>query len=119
MNIKNLKIAIEVLGTIRENQLEMNMFITSIDGCNSVACVIGHCMLSDRFDFNFSTKKESMNQAINFSENIFDVDYASLEFQYMFSGSWTYYDNSINGAIKRIEKVINGFEPKLGDLPWS
>ncbi len=49
MNIENLKIAIELLGTIRENQLEMNRFITSIDGCNSVACVIGHCMLSDRF----------------------------------------------------------------------
>ncbi len=60
-----------------------------------------------------------MNQAINFSENVFDVDHASLEFQYMFSGAWIHHNNSINGAIKRIEKVINGFEPELSDLPWG
>ncbi len=118
MNIENLKVVVEVLGTIREDQLDMHEFIISInEGCGSVACVVGHCMLSDRFDFDFDEEKSPTIQAIAFVENVLDIRVSTIKWEYMFGGCWASVDNSINGAIKRIEKVINGFEPEVLDIP--
>ncbi len=121
MNIENLNRVIKVLKPIEDINLEMVEYVTQHNKCGTVACVIGHCLASDEF----GNRLEGVNltftvsgMASNFTDEILDIGLNTLEWDYLFSGEWCCHDNTVAGAIARIERVIGGFEPSHEDLPW-
>ena len=82
--------------------------------CGAVACAVGHGpsagILFDEFDFahNNPEKPEWGIYVEKFCTN------GSLEWEFMFSGVWSLYDNTPHGAAKRIRYLLAHYQ--LPDL---
>lgn len=124
MNIDNLKRMVEHLKTIKDDQLDMatynrrakhitvSSFIVSNFECATAGCVIGHSVRLDT-----ELMKKVITDAGNFSgiprlytawsEEFTGLIYDSIRWQWCFSGGWKQYDNTVKGAISRIESLID------------
>lgn len=112
MNKANLQRMVDHLCTISDNQFDMRGYRLNGDKaspeCNSVGCVIGHCTVLD----SENVKQNYLNSdtgIIKFTD--WSYDFTGLHgylWDFCFGGAWVDTDNTIEGAIKRIESVING-----------
>jgi hypothetical protein len=127
--MKKQPINIEKLILIRDNLInnvtkehfDMNRF-TNVIGekceCGSQVCIIGHSIKLDLKNFK-KHKKETFKQiGINkwtvnrtyyeWSLKFLEIDEKKNEklWDYLFSEDWSKYDNTIEGAVKRINYVI-------------
>ena len=115
MNKVNLLKMVDHLRTISPENFDMQNFrkdrsnSSDLTTCNTVACVIGHCTVLD-------TKENLSKFYFECPVNMFDyrkwimsfIDIESyLDYGWLFSGIWTYNDNTIEGAIKRILNFID------------
>ncbi len=127
INYENLKRAKELLKTIPEDRFSMDDFITCknpdlqdvLNPCDSVCCVIGHCVV---LDIETNLKKYSYSYSFDYggwSYSFFGFEYDSDLWNFLFSEIWVYVDNTLKGAIKRIEYVLNNrdFAKKLDNTP--
>lgn len=84
--------------------------------CESVGCVIGHCVILDNWE---NVPKTSIGILyMPWVETFTGLDSDSDEWEYAFSESWVKYDNTPKGAAERLRDLANGFEPTAEDLPW-
>lgn len=100
--------------------------------CNSIGCVIGHCLELDdeenipRIDESIWGKPRIGGDMINFSEwseNFTGLDHMSIAWSWCFSSTWSRIDNTPIGASLRIEYFIKYGVPRnweaqqFGDYP--
>lgn len=128
-NIENLRRAVEHLKTIDQSQFDMSFYVANIiDGeklqlyypknveyvneCGTVGCVVGHCAVLDPDYFkkkviNRPSHLKELNPYLytDWSERFFDVK--DEEWEWLFGERWSVYDNTISGAIARIELYVN------------
>lgn len=122
LNRENLKIAIEGLKSlnISKGQFDMNFFggIDIYDEksarkkvkntCNTVACAVGWCPFIEELspiasDFN----RRGFFCYNTYTKRIFG-DIGCMLWQFMFEDAWYAYDNTLEGAIARMQYVYDG-----------
>lgn len=108
MNVENLKLMVEHLKTLKPEMLKMNHWRLGDKNkheCDSPGCVIGHCIILDPNPPR--SKEDGMLLFQQWSEEFVDIISSEDEaWFYMFSGAWDDVDPTLEGAIKRIEYVI-------------
>lgn len=127
INYENLKKAKELLKNIPEDRFSMGVFNSNnpeelegvLNPCSSVCCVVGHCVA---LDTEINLKKYSWTYSFdygNWSYSFFGFEYDSDLWNFLFSEIWVYVDNTLKGAIKRIDYVLNNrdFAKKLDNTP--
>lgn len=82
----------------------------SVSSCGTAACAVGHGPAAHMF-FNAeeleTIRSNSMGLAwFQYAERVFGVGPHSNEFDFLFGGSWTYSDNTVHGAAKRIRYYL-------------
>jgi hypothetical protein len=112
MNIKNLKILRDWLaaGNIKQEQFDMERYrngenslrYINKDNCGTVGCILGWCPFIPEFSNYKSTSFGFL------TEELLDIEHLSNKWNFLFSGEWVDYDNTIEGAIARIDIVIAG-----------
>lgn len=84
-------------------------FITNIKQleCNSVGCILGHCAILDKENvFKNFINYEFINYE-KWAENFIKISSDSLKYKFLFSSFWADYDNTLKGAIERINVVLS------------
>lgn len=86
--------------------------------CGTVSCVLGHlpdALGDDVVMHGTSYKPAGYSSWEEYAIDILDIDPDSKLGDWLFNGSWIYYDNTLKGAILRIEYVLeNGtYHPKF------
>lgn len=80
--------------------------------CGTTGCIIGHAVSLNRGLMDMLVKQANTYNFhrlyARWSVLFTGVDSESNEWYFMFSGRWQWYDNTIEGAIDRIQAVING-----------
>lgn len=78
--------------------------------CGSPACIIGHSVVLDKKLFIKKAKYSDVPSVIyrECGADFTGLDSASEEWMFCFSGGLTGIDNTVNGAINRLESLING-----------
>ncbi len=115
MNKENLQKMADYIRTIPEEKFDMRDYRSFDDKfsteCDSVACVIGHCTVLDKENILENFIKSSGN--ICFTEWSYDfTGIMSNEWYWCFSSYWTDTDNTVEGAARRIEWLINNGLPE-------
>ena len=110
MNIENLKILRNWLaaGNITQKQFDMELYRSGEDNleflnkknCGTVGCVVGWCPFIPEFS-NYRATSFSL-----LAKELFNV--STHVWSFLFSGEWVDCDNTIEGAIARLEIVIAG-----------
>ena len=102
MNKKNLKLLVEGLKTLEPNQFDMDQYIND---CGTVRCMVGWATtfkglepIDDDYDDYDGVDYDS------YSDRVFETN--SDQWKWCFSGRWVDTDNTVEGAIKRIEYLI-------------
>lgn len=111
MNKKNLTRIKHFLPTIDPKKFNMKRFRPhemdkSIE-CKTVGCVIGHAVVLDKENV-YKNYINPITGGIKFTtwmEDFLDLKDYRL-FKFLFSGEWENYDNTIKGAIKRIDYIL-------------
>lgn len=126
----NLKRIIEHLKTIDETKFTMVTFSNNINSfktedltyCNTAGCVIGHSIILDvplfkRLEIKAIQEYSNITgEAIRqrniflfskWSEEFTGISQLDEEWNWCFGSEWNFYDNSISGAISRIEALID------------
>ncbi len=124
MKIENLKLMADYIETVPPEMFDMRTFRdrgfeTEIK-CNSVGCVIGHCVhLGPEFVIITCGKIEFMFWSIRFT----GLHYQQDQWKWCFDSNWDEFDNTPTGAAKRIrwlianglpenwEEQMNGIDP--------
>ena len=71
--------------------------------CGTVGCAIGHApFLGEGFE---KSRDESWN---DYSLRVLGIDHNSVEWKWCFGSDWTQFDNSPEGAAKRIQYLLDG-----------
>ncbi len=119
MNIANLQKMIKHLKTIDKDKFDMGTYREDASyntiKCTTVGCIIGHCVILDNNIKEFIVIGGTIDFT-GWSEKFTGINMVSYKWGYLFSSLWETVDNTIEGAIRRLEKVIKGFEPKPTDL---
>ena len=110
MNRKNLKRMADYIRTIPQSRFNMKFYgsdFEMIPECHSVGCAIGHCSV-------FATKKDLNKYNIcnefdfvAWSEKFTGLKAGLKKWSWCFAGSWNEIDNTPEGAVKRIEWLLN------------
>ena len=82
-------------------------YLASKKYCPTVACVLGHAPMIPGFELipeDFDINEDTISWS-RYSNRIFQIPYNEI-WNWLFSGEWTATDNSLSGAIKRIEYII-------------
>lgn len=117
MNVENMRKVIDYLSKIDDNQFDMNQWEKKNE-CGTVRCVVGYLPVifpEKAPDFiNHSLIAVSKYRYNSMSEEILgDFDFDT--WAYMFSHVWARLDNTVAGAIERMEEVIAGKRCKSRD----
>ena len=119
INMKNLKKAREGLMGLDPEAFDMELYRSNKDrtavnfksknNCGTVGCALGWCP----FIPGLETKKEdySYSDFLGFDDyckRVFNFDMSSSVGMYLFDGEWAARDNTIEGLIKRMTRVIDG-----------
>lgn|SRR5574343_751787 len=110
MNKENLIKAANYIATVPQGMFDMDFFrINNRDTheCNSIGCVIGHCVILDEW-----SNVPIFNGAIDFlawSLKFFDTNYN--EWMWCFCDEWSEIDNTPIGASKRILWLVENGLP--------
>jgi len=128
INLENLLKMADYIETVPQDRFDMSRYRygdTISHECNSVGCIIGHCIILDNLDNEDLPRRESKN--INFlkwSEKFIGTDEHSV-WVYLFWANWRNTDNTPTGAAKRIRYyIVNGlpenwYDQMLGVAPLS
>lgn len=128
MNISNLQRMIDLLKTVDQSRFNMEVYYTNMIGlrheafdklksrnyeCDTAGCVVGHCIVLDKELFNSLESLATSNSSLStiysmWSEKFTGLKMLSLEWEWCFGSDWKYTDNSITGAIDRMQAMING-----------
>lgn len=114
MNIERLKELVDYLKTVNEDNFDMEYYarnenyldsprktiINHYNECGTVACVAGHAAMLNINDF----KSKDYNISYWFN-NFYDIDDIYLDL-WITSSIWLNYDNTLKGAIRRINYAI-------------
>lgn len=118
MNIENLIAVRELLKTIPSEQFDMGKYreggIPTDVNCNSPGCVIGHATKLNPSLFKFCMENASERRGpffthysyVGFAESFFGICEVDEEYCWLFDHSWVDIDNSIEGAIMRIDILL-------------
>ena len=100
---ENLKLLVKGLKTLTPKQFDMGEFMTS---CGTVGCVVGWAATFEGLEPVDDDCGRYSDKLIytKYSERVFNVE--SYEWNWCF-GDWVYIDNSIDGAIKRINYLVD------------
>lgn len=96
MNIENLKKVAEAIKTVPQSKFDMH---------NMWYCVIGH---------SYKLLGDKSGNPIQWFDRFVETENFS-ERQYIVSGRWYEHDNSVAGAVKRIEEVIHHLQSPAPD----
>ena len=112
MNIKNLKILRGWLaaGNITQEQFNMeryrsgegNLEFLNKKNRGTLGCILGWCPFIPKFS---NYKSERFNYL---AEELFEINVLSPVWSFLFSSDWVDYDNTIEGAIARLDVVTVG-----------
>lgn len=129
LKIDNLKKMVERLKNLNPVNFNMRMYRTAMSDnptytllneiesqiefneCNTIGCIIGYCVQLAPELVTYEDVIEGDNKTIDFLQ--WSLDFTGIPFNdnflwsYMFSGDWAYFDHTIEGAISRINHVIN------------
>ena len=137
MNKKNLQILANHLKTIDPQKFDMSTFnrihafpeIGEEYTCNTAGCIAGHAPMIPGFEFNEKDTKGVFDTICwaKYIHRIFDISEVSDEnlWLWIFGGNWSAVDNTIKGAVKRIEYTLkyglpeNWYAQQEGLLPLS
>lgn len=135
MNIPNLQRMVGLLKTVDESQFNMKVFSNDIYGttaervdtlikdeykCNSGGCVIGHSIVLDTELFNKvliinpladkeNGRYKNLDEAYAYwSEKFTGLIANSTDWEWCFGADWVTHDNTVAGAISRIEALLSG-----------
>ena len=73
--------------------------------CGSVACVLGHALLMVKAAIYGETWKE-------YSLRVFGIQQCSIDWRWLFSPVWEDHDNTVAGAVSRIDYYLEYGAPK-------
>lgn len=130
MNRENLLRAIEHMKTVNADQFDMTVFNDGSDydfdfnECNSAGCIIGHCAVIDKKRFFEISQETQLNGPYhNWSIEFFGIgnkDMHTAEWLWLFGQAWNETDNTLKGAIARMQYVYdNGFPEFNTNNTWS
>jgi hypothetical protein len=122
INMQNLKIARDGLLGLDPDAFDMETYrkyqqngssatFHSLDDCGTVGCALGWCpfipgLKAIERDYNMAYRPYI--QFYKYSERVFGIEENSPIWNYLFSGNWKHKDNTVEGLIKRMTKVIEG-----------
>jgi len=117
MNKENLQLMSDHIKTIPQELFDMSGYRRSYDSydyrkieCNSIGCVIGHCVQLDPEYKIIPRNKFNVIDFAKWSLNFTKID--GDEWGWCFGSSWSNVDNTPTGASKRIEYLINNGLPE-------
>ncbi len=104
MHTKNLKLLAKGLKTLDQDQFDMDCYVNS---CGTVRCVVGWATTFKGLepiddDYYLNGTRFSYNR---YSKRLFEVYHNQWE--WCFGGCWASVDNTVEGAIKRINYLID------------
>lgn len=108
-------------GKVTQENFDMNNYRTGdkkTPECNSVGCVLGWCteLDSENIKKNYMFSDGEIN-FYSWSEHFTGVSRVDWDWDFLFSENWAEVDNTLEGAIKRLEYVIkNGEAPDDWDF---
>lgn len=110
MNKENLQRMIDHLRTLPQNSFCMGAYRKNNEysntECNTIGCIIGHCTVLD--SDNIKNNYLYDNGYVKFLD--WSYDFTGLDkylWGFCFHSKWGIVDNTIEGAIKRLELVVN------------
>lgn len=132
INIKNLIIARDGLLGVDPEMFDMESFrkvskhnttlFINKDNCGTIGCAIGWCPLIEGLEPIDSDYVANYYRGIEhldfekYCKRVFGIREFSKVWKYLFDSNWKDIDNSIEGLIKRMDKVINGYRPLKKDI---
>jgi len=129
MNKENLQKMADYIRTIPQAKFDMLLFRGGLDRetpeCNSIGCVIGHCTVLDRERFQeivaslHEDEKRGNQHFTDWSTLYTGMVIGTNEWRWCFSAIWGDYDNSSEGAARRIEYLIKKGLPENWDDQMS
>lgn len=108
MNKENLQLMADHIKTIDPELFDMDIYRrgdTEFAECNSIGCVIRHCAVLEEGEL-----PRLPNGGIDFSHwsyKFTGLHTMDVEWEWCFGSSWSQHDNSIEGAVNRIEYLVN------------
>jgi hypothetical protein len=124
LNITNLRRLQALLSKLDPTLFEMRTIRanTSIEHiCKSVGCILGHCtrLMPKKEFLKFVDKEDGTIDYSGIGKKLFGLEVNTYIWYFLFGSSWSIVDNTIPGAIARIEYIIQNpyanYEPILGD----
>jgi hypothetical protein len=110
MNVENLTILANYLDTVSQVNFDMRTFSRDQDGddipleaheCGTVGCAIGHGP-----DAGLPFEPQDIGDWVGYGERVFGLGTKNPGWDWCFSASWAWIDNSPAGAAKRIRHLI-------------
>lgn len=127
VNRKNLKILAKKLETVNPEHFDITVYnktyesrfvkVKDIDfSCNTCGCVLGHAATFPEFKITEQDIYEFMNDYPfawqKFTEKYFGIEVDSFVWTWLFSTDWSEVDNTLQGAIRRINYFIQNGMPE-------
>lgn len=141
MNLLNLQKAQEYIKTIPQDQFSMLTYRRKPEDaeyhqCGTVGCIIGWCTILDtpanveKFRTvlakdNLTNRTIKLIEFTGWSQSFFDIcPYSSVDYkeskiwEWLFSGAWARWPetNTVEHAVYRIQRVLDGFRPNTWDF---
>lgn len=123
LKIKNLEKAREGLMGLDPEMLQMDRYRKTADGravdfknknhCGTFGCALGWCPFVkglDPIDTDFKEHSDG-RKYLDFgvySQRLFNMDGSDKVWDYLFDSQWQEVDNTVEGLIKRMTRVIEG-----------
>lgn len=82
---------------------------THSNECGSVGCAIGHGP--------YAGIEKTERDWLEYSERVFGIDRRAVEWDYVFDDKWSAYDNTPQGAARRLQEVLDG--KTEFEFPWE
>jgi hypothetical protein len=115
MKNRNLKRMANYIKTIPQKSFNMKIYRNGSESytveCNSIGCVIGHCVILDK---SKTIPRFTVSGDINFEDwsvRFTGLNYFSNEWDWCFNSDWSEVDNTPIGASKRIEWMLKNGVP--------
>lgn len=117
----------DYIKTIPQEQFDMKKYRSTHDSysheCNSVGCVIGHCIIleeeSSVMNLPLSSHPHGGIDFTRWSERFTGLHRTSKEWDWCFTDDWSLFDNTPPGASKRIEYMLKYGVPSDFDVPMQ
>lgn len=74
--------------------------------CGSVACMAGYAVLHAPEELINSCRPDQLFDYDEFTEEFFDINIGSPLYNWLFSPAWAETDNTVEGAVRRMEYTI-------------